>query len=945
MLPLRRCFSAALLLASLAAHASDERVKPLAAMDSLEALSLAEGSDAEIVPEGPQGEKVLRGAEFALRLDLKKLGADALRYDLLKLEVKADARAQIQVSLENFPRPGDLSHWYAIGGVHQAFGWRTLYIDLHRPEEIKLAGSYKGMENADPEARGLTIRGTIGQRMREADSPDGFLWMRAARLVKQAVRVDWDMSQAPYTWGSGQDLVCSYPIAMTNALDRPLTARLRTAPYKNAPHAKVALASERVELLPGETKTVQITVTLPAEVAAREKPLYCERFTLHADAEGLDDSDVTLLRSSDLLYLTATVPIPEERLAFPLLPRRKDLLEITGMRDRERQAALAVAEEVKPEDLEVGVGSIEESAWNHAMHGKRGLYPWGKEGAPIAAQGRYLNGSTACAFLYDLTGEKKYLEKGTALLVRAAECFPRMHRAWAVQEYAMISDGCISQNTLRLGWATGSMRAPYVFDRHGLFNDFDLLAKDMDSAARKKIVADFLVPAAIQMAGHRFGLSNQQDVVNYPILYAGLAARNWALVSLAYSGDYGLLTQIAQGFDDEGLCTEAHYQVPSLRPILYATELLYHRGVDLYDQRLWTILHSRAYEAMSGPYGDAIAAYADANRFTGKKIEKPKQEHDGLHLPSGLTSLRWKGFEVIMNWGTQLHRSAPDRCSLSFAVRDRTHPLAGLDGVGGGNYTKCSLGQSILIVDEGLQHAVPAEVVAMDLDGPVQFVQAASDKHFPGTRLTRTFALLDKHVLTVDTARGDAPHTYDWCLHYRGGNFTHEALAKGLSVPADRKSGSFTDKEALASKGVDFGKRLKNDEHFVATSDGAWRETKAKLLMAAAPGSELRAFGVAAAFSASQKEKTSAVPVLMVRRKGVPRADFVAAFTDAAESLERLPVKKADGAEADAIGVKLVLKDGTVCHAIVNYEPAGVEVVLGGLRTSERFATDFKPAP
>ena len=152
-------------------------------------------------------------------------------------------------------------------------------------------------------------------------------------------------------------------------------------------------------------------------------------------------------------------------------------------------------------------------------------------------------------------------------------------------------------NTLRLGWATGSMRPPYFFQRHGMFNDFDLLAADMDAKDRQQIIDDFLVPAAVQMRNHYFGLGNQQDVVNYAILYAGLAARNWPLVSFAYDSDYGLRNQLAWDFDDDGLAGEGHYHTPAVRPILYATELLYRVGVDLYDERLHLITHSPAAEA------------------------------------------------------------------------------------------------------------------------------------------------------------------------------------------------------------------------------------------------------------------------------------------------------------------------------------------------------------
>src|SRR5690606_6709691 len=190
------------------------------------------------------------------------------------------------------------------------------------------------------------------------------------------------------------------------------------------------------------------------------------------------------------------------------------------------------------------------------------------------------------------------------------------------------------------------MRPPYSYDKHGIFNDFNLLAPGMSESDRKMVLDNFIVPAAIQMRNHGFGLGNQQDVVNYAILYAGLAARNWPLVSFAYSSDQGLLNQIRWDFNDEGLAGEGHYHTPAVRPILYATELLHHVGVNLYDERLHLITHSPAADAIGKPFRDSILSYIDAERFEGIARRANEQKTDGLHLASGVTSLRWGDLEV-----------------------------------------------------------------------------------------------------------------------------------------------------------------------------------------------------------------------------------------------------------------------------------------------------------
>ena len=282
--------------------------------------------------------------------------------------------------------------------------------------------------------------------------------------------------------------------------------------------------------------------------------------------------------------------------------------------------------------------------------------------------------------------------------------------------------------------------------------------------------------------------------------------------------------------------------------------------------------------------------------------------------------LRWQGLSLSMNWGTHIFRGARDRCSPRFEV-DRQHPLAALNGAGGTTYSYSCFDQSVIVVDEGLQDPVEAKVTGVDIAGPVQFVQARSDRHFPAMVLTRTFAILGPHALIVDRAAGapGQPHTVDWIFRNR---------AVTLSVPVEEKQGSWTIKPDNPVKGHAFGAGIPSYEY--GRTDANFTNAAGLMTLLGEPGTELFVYPVHPNMKA-----------LMVRRRGVVATDYAAFFSAATQSVERLPVKTAAGREAQAVGLKIALTDGKAFHVIVNYESEGTEVVLGDLKTKERFATDY----
>ncbi len=902
--------------------AASGRVRRAAALDTLEGLAI-EG-DGRIVAEGPGGTKALRtDGKVEGAIDLRALAIDPQAYDLLEVEVKADPQAWLILSLENYPRPGWTSRWYPLDAVRGGFDWRTIWLDLKRPEEMFQAGNKGGTERDDLDSGRLRFSARVQPAKRVIQDPGRAVLLRDIRFVKEAVHLDWDQTQVASSWEQGKDLVASYPLTLANRTDRPVKARVALLPFK-VKDATAAVTPETVEIAAGKTATVTATVTLPAAIAAKSPPLTSEFFEARASVEGLEDSEVTILRSGDPIHLCVTVPIPDEALKLPMLPRRKDLPpSILGLNDATRRAAEELAATVTPDHLD---------AWLGEIGADRFQQPWrpGKVDDEGKNLRQFMLGLSACAWLYDLTGERDYLDKGTALLLRAADRFSHLRRQWAATDVALISDGIIDTYCLALGWNVGGHWDPYNFPSpayghgDGVVQNFDLLAADMDPAARETIVRDFLVPAALQLRNHYVGLTNIQNVQNHAVLYVGLLTRNWPLVAHAYASEHGIVNLLERQFDEDGLANEGHYQTACIRPILWTTELLWHAAaVDLYQRRLHTILHSKSAEAIGQGYsGRAMRDYVDQHRFAGKPFLAElaaEPQTDGYHLIGGVTMLRWQGLSLAMNWGTHIFRNARDRCSVRFEVAKK-HPLAALNGIGGA-YTPSCYDQGVIVIDECLQVPVEAEVTGVDITGPVQFVQARSDEHFPGTTIVRTFAIVGEDVLVVDrvTAAAGRPHTVDWISRNH---------AVSLSVPVEERQAPWTSKPDDPVKGYRFGAAV--PWHRYARTDGTFTNAASLMTMLGEPGTELFTYPVHPKMMA-----------LMVRRRNVTTTDFVAMYSARSPAIERLPVKTAAGQDAQAVGLKIVPKDAKPLTVIVNYEPEGTEVMLGELRTKDRLATDF----
>ena len=544
----------------------------LASMDHPGSIHLSEGSP-QVVSEGPTGEDVLQfDGRFSGTINLEERGIKIGNYDLLTLQVKADRAAFLTVSLDHHPWADKQARWYVLDGMRGPVGWRTIWIDLRRPEE----GPHK--ESARPELT-LHITGSHKDTGRSSQGHGRTMMLGEIRAVDQAVDLDWNQRRVSHTWAPGGDLTQSYPLTVTNRLNRPVTAELSLLPVQTR-YASANLSQKRVDLAAHEQTTVRAIVRLPAEAAERAQPLYAERFEARVRARGIPHSTVTILRSADPIHLTATVPPPDRALAFPLLPTPSDLPESIVRFDSSlarRWATAAPPAELIAEAKDHGLSNSEASGDDF----------------------RYLKALVSSAYLYDFTGEASYLKTASTLLAALPKIWTTFYEKWARQDARLISSGIIvrrgerSHFTLRLGWRLmGTQRSPYQYSydhnaRGGgmssLFYAFDMLAAELDPALRERLIREFIVPAGIQCRNHYIGDGNQQATVNAVALYAGLVGRNWPLVSFAYSSEHGMPGILEWTFTDSGAHIRDGYQTYTMRALFWLTELIYGRGKDVYS--------------------------------------------------------------------------------------------------------------------------------------------------------------------------------------------------------------------------------------------------------------------------------------------------------------------------------------------------------------------------
>lgn len=537
----------------------------IASMDGVDDLNYSKGAP-EVVPAGPNGGDVSKfNGSFAATLNPD---VDLREYDLLKIQMKAERSAFAHLTVDNVPWEDKRGNWYFLDGLQPGFDWKTIWIDLDRPES--------GLRSSTGEEETtIKLNGQIKDTGRSTQNAEN-IWIGDIRAVKEVVEVDWNQSEASYSWSD--DLVYTYPLRVSNVHDEPVNATLSLNGYE-APHASATLSEDQVELQPGESTTVTATLTLPSDVADSAEQLYTERFRVTAEAEGYADSKVTVLRSADPIPLTVTVPPSEDKLDFPILPTPSEVP------DKVLRFSESMAREEASRDADQVIANAKEN----------GIYNYNES----RDDATYRKTLIAASYLYDLTGEKKFLEKSRTLLRALPEIWEEFYAPYESKQKRLISSGIVARwnerahFTLGLGWRLmGAQRPPYQYGTAGnnargsmssIFYAFDMIAQELDQDEREEIIDEFIVPAGIQSRNHLIGDGNQQSTANAVALYAGLSGGNWPLTTFATSGDHGVHEIMDWTFADNGSHIRGGYQTYTLQSMMWNAELLYALDTNFYN--------------------------------------------------------------------------------------------------------------------------------------------------------------------------------------------------------------------------------------------------------------------------------------------------------------------------------------------------------------------------
>ena len=124
-------------------------------------------------------------------------------------------------------------------------------------------------------------------------------------------------------------------------------------------------------------------------------------------------------------------------------------------------------------------------------------------------------------------------------------------------------------------------------------------------------------------------------------MYAGLASRNWPLVAFATSSEHGLSSIIEWTFTDQGMHIRDGYQTYALRPIFFNAELLFHRGINVYETYYGRLLAAATWRGNRPLEDQYFWSFVQSERVG---EEKP------LTAPTNLTAVVSEEGTVRLSW-------------------------------------------------------------------------------------------------------------------------------------------------------------------------------------------------------------------------------------------------------------------------------------------------------
>ena len=241
-------------------------------------------------------ENPLSGVTLSIELDAADLaGTDTLRF---QWKVAGDA-ARVQAIVHGHPYFPERKRYFLHKRPNPPGEWQEAFLDLRHDDDGGASDAPEGKTRL-MFSMSLHDLGGLGA------NPVLAVRLADVRFECHPIRLAVDLEDVE-TIRSDRQVGQRYPLKVTNKTTEPQVVNLRVD-RAGLERFGVTLAADRVELAPGETKTIEAEITVPADKAAELPPLTMESARVIATTEARPDWTTTWYKGYLVYSLIGAVP-------------------------------------------------------------------------------------------------------------------------------------------------------------------------------------------------------------------------------------------------------------------------------------------------------------------------------------------------------------------------------------------------------------------------------------------------------------------------------------------------------------------------------------------------------------------------------------------------------------------------------------------------------------
>lgn len=741
-------------------------------------------------------------------VDFDNPGLDS--YDALEFFWKLEAAdANVAASIEGYP-PGSLRRYYLRKRPNPPGRWQHAFLSLRHDDDGEIAQT----DSTPPEGK-LRLKFKVSLRDLEG-LPDPKVVFRFSppRLVRYPVSLQGSYGDVK-TFHEHGEIGQRYLLTLKNQTDAARKARL-FADEKNLRHFRLKFEEETMELAPGESRQVRVTISVPEEKAKTLPPLYSESAPIFVRAEGHPEEIAPWFDSYFLKAVIGAIP-PEAKPAPWFSTEQNRLTALKKIETQPKAKALFQsmrknADALLEQDIHIP----------KLFHGYSGHYvckehasslQYRGEGQHWCVKGRHLlegddlvnragdykqhaqlaKDALMLARMGWLTQDARYSRRAAEILLAYARIYRDLpfYKNGSTGFHARIAHAVLGE----CWWFTP---VPHALD---LIRGSGVLKEGEDDL----IVQGLVLPAVLGIGSHRIS-ANQQAEVNHAVGMGALSAGNWPLAAAALDGEMGMRFQWKEDFDVDGISVEREmpYHFAAVLPFVEMAEAYEALGVKVFDENFkrlfdapiaysddqlvksYASLYEAALKFWNTPeFARQVASHREGNWGWNtlvspvENIAAPGGGVGNSILPAGgYTTLRQKSADgtlttVFMNFGSPAWRGGA--CLLDPKITWKGIPLNGRTlriGYGyegsGFSYTPAA-GNGLLVDGKG------GSMLRMDQEAifeqPFPAARWASSPQrpvFSGVQWARSVALCGNTVVLLDQFQSETPRRFDLISYLPG---------------------------------------------------------------------------------------------------------------------------------------------------------------------------------